>query len=78
MLQRRLVGLGSHLKIIQAGHPMFKANTLAAQGNGTRLGFMAGKLTVPDDFDRMGEGDLERLFSGDAAIGNHGEGICKV
>ena len=27
-----------------------------------RLGFMKGRITVPDDFDRMGSGEIERLF----------------
>jgi hypothetical protein len=31
-----------------------------------RLGFMAGQILVPDDFDRMGSTDIERLFGGDA------------
>jgi len=29
-----------------------------------RLGFMAGQISVPDDFDRMGEAEIERIFSG--------------
>ncbi|GKX58544.1 hypothetical protein [Leminorella grimontii] len=27
-----------------------------------RLGFMVGNISVPDDFDRMGETEIERLF----------------
>lgn len=27
-----------------------------------RLGFLAGQITVPDDFDRMGEAEIHRLF----------------
>jgi len=27
-----------------------------------RLGFMAGQIQVPDDFDRMGETEIEQLF----------------
>ena len=27
-----------------------------------RLGFLAGEITVPDDFDRMGAAEIERLF----------------
>jgi multisubunit Na+/H+ antiporter MnhC subunit len=29
-----------------------------------RVGFMRGQLEVPDDFDRMHEGEIERLFDG--------------
>jgi hypothetical protein len=28
------------------------------------LGFMAGRIQVPDDFDRMGSTEMERLFGG--------------
>jgi hypothetical protein len=31
----------------------------------TRLGFMAGEIAVPDDFDRMGAHEIEQLFSGE-------------
>jgi hypothetical protein len=31
-------------------------------GRVRRLGFMAGQLAVPDDFDRMGGAEIERLF----------------
>ena len=27
-----------------------------------RLGFMAGQMTVPEDFDQMGETEIARLF----------------
>jgi hypothetical protein len=29
-----------------------------------RLGFMEGRIQVPDDFDRMGSIEIERLFGG--------------
>jgi prevent-host-death family protein len=29
-----------------------------------RLGFMAGQITVPEDFDVMGRSDIERVFEG--------------
>jgi PHD/YefM family antitoxin component YafN of YafNO toxin-antitoxin module len=32
----------------------------------TRLGFMAGEIAVPDDFDRMGAAEIERLFGGES------------
>jgi hypothetical protein len=35
-------------------------------GQVRRLGFLAGRIAVPDDFDRMGSADIERLFGGDA------------
>jgi hypothetical protein len=30
-----------------------------------RLGFLAGEITVPDDFDRMGQDEIGRQFRGD-------------
>jgi hypothetical protein len=33
-----------------------------AGGRIRRLGFMAGEIATPDDFDRMGGGEIERMF----------------
>jgi hypothetical protein len=32
-------------------------------GQVKRLGFMAGQIAVPDDFDQMGRTEIERIFS---------------
>ena len=37
-----------------------------AAGRVRRLGFMNGRITVPDDFDRMGSSEIEQLFGGNA------------
>lgn len=54
--------------IAKAGKPLVKVVPLNAPeaGQVKRLGFMAGQVTVPDDFDRMGAPEIERLFGGDA------------
>ncbi len=31
-----------------------------------RLGFMAGEIAVPDDFDRMGAAEIGQLFGGES------------
>jgi antitoxin (DNA-binding transcriptional repressor) of toxin-antitoxin stability system len=36
--------------------------TLRPVGRVQRLGFMAGQIEVPDDFDRMGRVEIERMF----------------
>ena len=57
---------GEPFVIAKAGKPMVKVTALGAPV-GTeikRLGFMAGQISVPDDFDRMGEAEIERIFSG--------------
>ncbi len=59
---------GESFVIAKAGKPLVKVVALDAPEASAikRLGFMSGQITVPDDFDRMGEGEIERLF-GDGA-----------
>lgn len=53
--------------IARAGKPLVKVTRLEAQvGAARRIGFMAGHLSVPDDFDRMGCDRIARLFGGAA------------
>ncbi len=55
---------GESFIIAKAGKPMVKVVALDGAGEkpASRLGFMAGKLAVPDDFDSMGKADIETLF----------------
>jgi prevent-host-death family protein len=57
---------GESFVIAKAGKPMVKVTALNAPVGKEikRLGFMAGQISVPDDFDRMGEEDIERIFTG--------------
>ena len=58
----RLIGEaagGEPFVIARAGAPLVKV--VAARTN-RRLGFMAGQVSVPDDFDRMGREEIEELF----------------
>ena len=50
--------------IAKAGKPLVKVVALDAPvaSEVRRLGFMAGEIAVPDDFDRMGSAEIERLF----------------
>jgi len=59
---------GEPFVIAKAGKPLVKVMALNAPeaGQRRRLGFMAGQITVPDDFDRMGSAEIERLFGGEA------------
>lgn len=59
---------GEPFVIAKAGKPLVKVMALNAPeaGQRRRLGFMAGQITVPDDFDRMGDAEIERLL-GDQA-----------
>lgn len=56
---------GEPFVIAKAGRPMVKVTALDAPSPGRmkRVGFMAGQIKVPDDFDRMGSSEIERLFN---------------
>lgn len=59
---------GESFVIAKAGKPLVKVTRLdtPATDEVRRLGFMAGEIAVPDDFDRMGGAEIERLFGGGA------------
>jgi prevent-host-death family protein len=59
---------GEPFIIAKAGKPMVKVIPLGAPEAGQlkRLGFLAGQITVPDDFDQMGRAEIEQLFGADA------------
>ena len=62
------VAKGEPFIIAKAGKPMAKVMPLDAPDTGQmeRLGFMAGKVSVPDDFDTMGRAEIEQCFGGEA------------
>lgn len=57
---------GEPFVIAKAGKPMVKVVALGAPAESEvkRLGFMSGQISLPNDFDRMGEAEIEQLFSG--------------
>ena len=59
---------GEPVVIAKAGKPLVKVTALDAHTGAQprRLGFLAGQIAVPDDFDRMGEGVIEQMFGGGA------------
>jgi prevent-host-death family protein len=58
---------GEPFVIAKAGKPLVKITALdtPTAGQVRRLGFLAGDIAVPDDFDRMGSAEIEDLFRGD-------------
>jgi prevent-host-death family protein len=58
---------GEPFVIAKAGKPLVKVTALdtPTAGQVRRLGFMAGEIAVPDDFDRMGSAEIEDLFRGE-------------
>lgn len=53
---------GEPFVIAKAGKPLVKVSALDAPAMPQRLGFLAGEIAVPDDFDRMGASEIEALF----------------
>lgn len=55
---------GEPFIIAKSGKPLVKVTRLdvpeARQVR--RLGFLAGQFELPEDFDRMGSGEIEQLF----------------
>lgn len=62
-----LASKGEPFIIAKAGKPLVKVEPLEASPKRKirRLGFMEGQGLIPEDFDRMGEAEIERLFEGE-------------
>lgn len=58
---------GEPFIIAKSGKPMVKVVAIdtPASGETRRVGFMTGQISVPEDFDRMGGDEIEKLFGGD-------------
>ena len=57
---------GEPFVIAKAGKPLVKVTALAAPdaSEAKRLGFLAGQIEVPDDFNEMGREEIETAFGG--------------
>jgi len=55
---------GEPFVIAKAGKPLVKVTSLKTSNSGRirRVGFFAGKISVPDDFDNLHRKQIERLF----------------
>lgn len=58
---------GEPFIIAKAGKPMVKVTPLDTPTGKKvrRFGFLSGQFSVPDDFDSMGDTDIERMFGGE-------------
>jgi antitoxin (DNA-binding transcriptional repressor) of toxin-antitoxin stability system len=58
---------GEPFVIAKAGKPLVKVSALNTPDapRVMRLGFMAGQIKIPEDFDRMGAAEIEEMFSGE-------------
>jgi len=59
---------GEPFVIAKAGKPLVKVTALGAPDPSQvrRLGFLAGQISVPADFNQMGESEIERMFGIDS------------
>ena len=55
---------GEPFVIAKAGKPLVKVTAIDAPKKPCPIGFMEGEFEVPDDFDRMGQEEIEALFYG--------------
>jgi len=53
---------GGSFVIAKAGKPLVKVTAIDAPAKPRRLGFLKGEIAVPEDFDRMGEDEIAKLF----------------
>jgi prevent-host-death family protein len=58
---------GEPFVIAKAGKPLVKVIAIDAPepAQVRRLGFLEGQFTIPEDFDRLGEAEIETLFTGE-------------
>lgn len=50
--------------IAKAGKPLVRVTAIAAPKAPRRLGFLAGQVEVPDDFNEMGADAIAAAFEG--------------
>lgn len=53
---------GQPFVITKGGQPIAKVSAIERCRRLRRLGFLAGQISVPDDFNRMGSDEIEQLF----------------
>lgn len=59
---------GESFVIAKAGKPMVRVvplEDIVKEPPPSRFGFLRGQLTVPVDFDRMGEEEIVKMFHGE-------------
>ena len=56
---------GESFVIAKAGKPMVRVVALDAPTDwqSSRIGFLKGQVTVPDDFDQMGRDEITAMFN---------------
>ena len=55
---------GDSFIIAKAGKPMVKVIPVSSQKPVRRIGFLKGQISIPADFDRMGQTEITDIFEG--------------
>jgi prevent-host-death family protein len=59
------VAEGETVIIAKAGRPVARLSPIERdEQRASRIGFMAGQTSVPDDFDQMADDEITELFAG--------------
>lgn len=66
---------GGPFVIARADRRLVEAPALGARAEPQRLGFLAGEIAVPDDFDSMGEREIAALVT-DRGLDGEADGKC--
>jgi antitoxin (DNA-binding transcriptional repressor) of toxin-antitoxin stability system len=57
---------GESFVIAKSGKPMVTVSAYAPPSDpAKRVGFLKGRLEVPDDFDSMGQAEIQAMFEGE-------------
>ena len=66
---------GEPFIIAKAGKPMVKVTAIEAakEKPKKRIGFLKGQISVPDDFDTMGQEEIEAMFYDGPLFPDEGE-----
>jgi prevent-host-death family protein len=56
---------GEPFIIAKAGKPLVLVQRITSATKQRRVGFMAGQITIPPNFDRMCDAEIEQLFGND-------------
>ncbi len=57
---------GEDVIIAKAGKPLVRLTALEPPPRKSRIGFLKGQVTVPEDFDTMFQEEIEEMFYGKA------------
>ena len=55
---------GEPFVIAKAGRPLVIVSPFTEKAPGNRVGFLQGSISVPSDFDRIGNDEIANMFEG--------------